>query len=368
MGNTFIPLYARELGAPLSLAALTAALMFAGQALADLPGGYLVHRFGNKNLMLAGIILSIAALIFRIIVTNISVLVISVVLFGTGSSFIWISRMNWLKQTVRGKQRGYIMSFVGGSLRLGNIAGPLMGGFLAEQLGYNALFIGQAGIFTAALAAVLIFMPSEPADAAELRKKFIYRDSLKTAGQTWKLKRINILSAGTGIAMLTVLRTSREILFPLWGGVLGLSEWHVGLVVFAGALVDASLFWLSGIIMTRLGRKTAAVLCISGLTLALALLPAAHSMGGLLVFSMLAGLGNATGAGINLTVSGDLAPREHPEAFLSFWRFAMGLAGFGGPALASWIIAVTGLAGAPVLVLTAGLSGVFIMGFFMNKT
>ena len=88
----------------------------------------------------------------------------------------------------------------------------------------------------------------------------------------------------------------------------------------------------------------------------------------LAALSVLAGLGNAMGAGINLTVSGDLAPRESPEAFLSAWRFVMGFAGFGGPALAAWIIGLAGAAAAPPAAAAAGFAGAVAMVLFMKET
>ena len=51
MGNAFVPLFARQLGASMGTAAFISSLMFLGQALADLPGGYLVQRFGEKRMM-----------------------------------------------------------------------------------------------------------------------------------------------------------------------------------------------------------------------------------------------------------------------------------------------------------------------------
>ena len=138
--------------------------------------------------------------------------------------------------------------------------------------------------------------------------------------------------------------------------------------MFVGAVVDVSLFWMSGVIMTRLGRKTAAVACTTGLALAIALLPLANSLTALMALSVLAGIGNALGAGINLAVSGDLAPRDSPAFFLSVWRFIMGFAGFGGPALAAWMIGLAGSSAAPPVVGLAGLSGALVMMLFMKET
>ena len=346
----------------MAMAALVTALMFIGQALADLPGGYLVHKYGDRKVMLWGMGLSLAALILRISVPAVSMLVVSILLYGVGASFIWNSRMSWMKREIRGVERGQTMSFVGGSLRMANLAGPLIGGFTAEHWGYTALFASQTFLVATAFILVLLVMPSSQPVGGTFRK------SIKVAESAWKERKGTIIAAALGIGGLTVLRTSREILFPLFGGELGLSESRIGLVMFAGAVVDAALFWMSGVIMTRLGRKAAGVICTTGLALAIGLLPLAGSMETLIALSVLAGVGNAMGAGINLTVSGDLAPREAPEFFLSAWRFVMGLAGFGGPALAAWMIGIAGATAAPPVVGATGFAGALVMVFFMRET
>ena len=362
LGNAFIPLYARGLGASMAAAALISALMFMGQALTDLPGGWLVHRFGDKNMMSSGGVIIVLSMLIRYLSNSLLIFTFSVFLFGVGTSLVWISRMSWLKKEIRGKQRGSLMSLVGGSLRIATIIGPLAGGFIAERAGYKILFASQ-GLFSLIALGVILFGVSQTT-----KSEGSYSDSLKSASRRWKSGRGTILAAAAGIAGLTVLRTSRGILLPLWGGELGLSEGHIGIVMFAGGLVDASLFWISGIIMTRRGRKTAAIICTAGLALAIGLLPLARSFPALILLSALAGLGNAMGAGINLTISGDLAPKDSPAAFLSFWRFFMGFAGFGGPALAAWMISAAGNTAAPPVTAAVGFLGALLMAFFMKET
>ena len=179
-------------------------------------------------------------------------------------------------------------------------------------------------------------MPPTPASGES------YRRSVRPPGSVWAARRSTILAAAAGIAGLTILRASREILFPLWGGELGLGESLIGVVLFAGAGVDIAFFWLSGRYhdpgRTKAGGGYLHIRPGSGHRTA----APARGFTGLILLSMLAGLANATGAGINLTISGDLAPGESPAAFLSVWLFVMGFAGFGGPALAAWVIGTVG--------------------------
>jgi MFS family permease len=362
VGNAFVPLFARQLGASMGMAAFISSLMFLGQALADLPGGALVQRFGEKRMMVTGSLLMVAAMVFRTAATRLPFLVLSVLLFGVGTSSVWISRLSWMKREIKDEKRGYAMSFVGVSLRLAAVVGPIIGGPVAERFGFRTLFFVQGFLTASALIMVITMMRATPVRGES------YRLSIQAARQVWAARRSTILAAAAGIAGLTVLRASRDILFPLWGGEIGLGESLIGVLLFAGAGLDVGFFWLSGIIMTRKGRKTAAVICTSGLALAIGLLPLARGFTGLILLSMFAGLANATGAGINLTISGDLAPKESPAAFLSVWLFVMGFAGFGGPALAAWAISMVGGAGAPPVAAAAGFTGAVVMMVFMRET
>lgn len=361
-GESFVPLYALNLGASPAQAALFSAMLFIGQAGTDLPGGALILRLGERKVMLIGGGMMTAAMSLRITAGTPAPFIASILLSGTATSLIWLARMSWLKKEVRSDQRGYIMSFVGGSLRIALILGPLTGGFIIERFGYRALFIVQAVLQGSALAAVGAAMPkTRPSGEG-------YCPSVQIARAAWRKNRRSIFAAAIGIGGLSVLRSSRAVLFPLWGSEIGLGEGRIGIVMFAGAAVDAAFFWLSGVIMTHLGRKAAAVACTASLALAIGLLPAAGTFMMLILLSLLAGLGNAAGAGINLTVSNDLAPRNSPAVFLSFWRFAQGFAAFAGPALAAGIIQSAGSSAAPPVSSAAGFAGALIMALFMRET
>src|SRR5215211_6591524 len=57
-----IAVYAHDLGASLAFAGLVAALILVGQLLGNLPSGWVVDRFGERNAMLAAAGLTIVAL------------------------------------------------------------------------------------------------------------------------------------------------------------------------------------------------------------------------------------------------------------------------------------------------------------------
>ena len=226
VGESFVPLYARNLGASLAQAAFFSAMLFVGQAAVDLPGGMLVLRMGERKAMLIGGGIMSAAMLLRITAVSPAPFIASIILSGAAASLIWLARMSWLKKEIRGNQRGYIMSFVGGSLRIALILGPLIGGFIAEGFGYRALFTVQAALQLLALAVVGASMPKTPVSGEG------YHRSLTIARAAWRKNRRSIFAAAVGIGGLSVLRSSRAVLFPLWGAEIGLGEGRIGIVMF----------------------------------------------------------------------------------------------------------------------------------------
>ena len=362
VGSSFSPLYVQQLGSSFAWAAIIPALLYLGQAVSDIPGAILVIRFGERRILLLGSVLMISSMLLRIFTDRLAPFVISILFFGVGMSFVWLARISWMKKEIRGNQRGFAMSFVGGSLRLALILGPLIGGFIAEFSGYKPLFIVQTLLLVTALLFMVIFVPKSGNQDNSCRQSY------KLARDSFHLNKKNIIAAIFGIGGLSILRSSRFILFPLWGSQIGLAESKIGVMMFIGALVDASFFWLSGLIMTHLGRKTSAILCTAVLALAIGLLTIANSYPILVILIVLAGLGNATGSGLVLTVSSDLAPGKSPEIFLGIWRFFQGLASFSGPAMAAWMINLAGSSIAAPATAAMGFAAAIVMVLFMKET
>ncbi len=362
MGLPFIPLYTKSLGGTLALAGLIPSLEFLGMALMDLPGGVLISRWGERRLIVLGGTGMVAALAVRALVPSLTALAVSSLLFGAFYSPWWLGRSTWMKEAIPGRIRGRAMSLLGGVLRVSRIIGPLAGGFMAENLGYRSLYLTQSALTGAALLLVISGLPRITGTPLP------YREALSVARERLRERRGTVLAAMLGIGGLSLLRAARSILIPLWGDHLGLTESRIGAAVSVGSSADTAFFWSSGVIMDRKGRRWSAILSTSGLTLGLALIPLAGGWWGLAAAAAVAGLGNAMGAGINMTVSADLAPRRAAGVFLSFWRFSQGLAAAAGPALAGVTAQALGTGAAPLAVAAAGVASAVVMGRWLGET
>ena len=130
-----------------------------------------------------------------------------------------------------------------------------------------------------------------------------------------------------------IVRSGWSAIIPLYGAdVLGLQAAEIGLIVSLISALDMSLFYPTGMIMDRLGRKWAIVPSFSIQSIGLVLVAAATGPLGLLLAGLVIGFGNGLGAGTMMTLGADLAPPGAREEFLGVWR----LIGIRGRPSARW--------------------------------
>ena len=128
-----------------------------GTFAAPLPTGFLIDKIGRRRVLLAGPIITAAA----------SLLVAKVALDGADGSFVelliyrfiagwgeqmWVmSRITVIADTGASNQRGKQVTQMFGVQQIGNLSGPVAGGFAAVLLGLWAPFVMHAAIVLVAL-------------------------------------------------------------------------------------------------------------------------------------------------------------------------------------------------------------------------
>src|SRR5512133_2191535 len=141
-----------QIGAVLSLLGVIMAVVQA-------PAGYLSDRFGTRPLIRASLILGVIAAGMMAAANSLPFFVAGLIVYSI-TSFIVAPRNSYITQ-MRGSwsaQRG--ISFVSGSLLVGGIAGPMLGGRIAQAAGLAVVFRYSAGLFL--IATVIAFFARRP--------------------------------------------------------------------------------------------------------------------------------------------------------------------------------------------------------------
>ncbi len=359
---------ATAFGASVALAAATVVLVGLGSLAANAPAAWLASRAGERRAIIVsawtgtlGALLSLGAVAGWLPVpdrTALGILMAGLVVVGMAGAGFNLARMSYLAVAVPDSHRARAMSTLGGTIRLGLFAGPFLGAGLQTLLGLQGGFVAAAAAM--GLAAGLSFIirdleapartpstgtpehpgtPENPTIPTPAPPAARPRPTLRSLAREYR--RV-LLTAGIGVVCLSAARASRSAVIPLWATGLGLSPAAASAIYGLSGLADLLMFYPSGLLMDRRGRRVVAVSCLAGLAVGTALVPLTGSAWWYAGAALLVGLGNGFGSGIVMTLGADYAPPDGRPQFLALWRLQSDIGMLSGPAVLS---AVTGLAG-----------------------
>ncbi|MQM28063.1 MFS transporter [Glycomyces sp. NEAU-7082] len=334
-----IALYALDLGATVTQAAIIVGLIGFGQLAGDLPAGSLAHRFGEKRVLLAACVVEAAALIAASQTTSLLVLAACVFAIGLASAVFGLARHAYLSEAVAIGFRARALSTLGGTFRIGSFIGPFVGAALIEQFSMGAAFAFAAG--TSLTGGLLsLFLPELPGDGA---RRAVEAEAAPSAGprmSLWRVLRDHrkvLATLGSGVFLIMVARAARQAIIPLWAASQGLDATTTSIIVGLSAGVDMLLFYPGGAIMDRFGRMWVGLPAMAILGAGFVLLPLADTAVLIALVACFMGLGNGISSGIVLTLGSDVAPPDARRQFLGGWRLCADLGNVAGPGLISLV-------------------------------
>nr|MBA3414882.1 MFS transporter [Chloroflexia bacterium] len=359
-----LPLYADGFGVGYQLVSLAVGAAALGTLLTDVPAGALLARIGLRPAMVGGSGLVAASTLALALTDTFPTVIVARLLAGVGTALWALSRHAFLTETVPPGQRGQALSVFGGINRIGVFAGPALGGVVADRLGLDASFILSAALAGLALAVSVVLIEAAP------------RVVVAPRGVRWGLVAAAVKASGRdlGAAALAqtlaqMIRAGRYLIIPLYGADrLGLDPGRIGLVMTVGALVDVSMFVPAGWLMDRFGRKTASVPSFAVMAVGVGLIPLARDFNGLLLASVVIGLGNGLGSGAMMTLGADLAPPGATGEFLGVWRLIGDLGAVLGPITVGWVAVAFGLVGGAWALAGVGVAASLTLALLVRET
>ncbi len=361
-----LPLFAVDFEISYGLIGLVLAGEGIGTLIADVPTGMIQRRFGNKQVMMMGILVKALSVFLLFFAPTIWIVLLLRLVSGFGRSMYTISAHVYVTNQVGLGQRGKAISMYGGTHRLGGFIGPAIGGIIAGMLGLRAVFIVVGLVTAVGLLLVIAFTlngkrQKRGADEPESHDLHI-RSVLVSNSRV-------LASAGTAQIFGQMIRAGRTIIIPLFAAeALGLAVDQIGLIVSLSVAVDFSLFVVAGWLMDRVGRKFAIVPCFGIQALGMALVPFASSYSGLLFAAVLIGIGNGLGSGSMMTLGADLSPSRSRGEFLGVWRWIGDMGQTGGPLIVGVVADILVLSSAIWVIAGSGLAAASIFLFFVPET
>ena len=346
----------QDLGADLATAGLVVALIGIGQLVGALPAGALVARLGERRALTLGAAADIMAIGLAGFAPTLPLMALGMVLAGLASSVFFLARQGFMIDVLPPDRLARGMSLLGGSMRVGLLLGPAVGGAAVAAAGLQGAF-AVAMAFAALSLAIVVLTPDITGSherAAAARVDATGRVSmLRVLRDNARL----LLTLGVGVVVISGLRQARLVILPLWAAHIGLGGVESSAAFAVAGFVELFLVYPAGWAMDRFGRVAVAGPMTFLLGATMLALPLARDLVGLVVVASAMAVANGLGSGIVMTLGADNAPMVGRSEFLGGWRFC-GEVGNAGGALA--VSALTGLVsiGAAALVLGGiGLAG-----------
>lgn len=348
-----IPASAEALGADIPTAGIIAGLGMLGTLFADVPAVKFVNFLGERKAMIAAAGMAATGILLALFASNISMLSIGIFLTGACHAVFGLARHGFIAEAVPLEKRGRALAILGGTFRGGGFVGPLLGAGVVELWGISSVYWLPV-IFSLLAGAVLLTTKSENFTDTPPNKGYSIFYIAKREGH--KLRTL-----GLAATTLAIARTARTIGLPLWALYINLPVATAALYIGVAGALDFALFYSSGALVDRFGRRWAAVPTLIGMALSLFALTFAQDSTGFLIVALALSLSNALGSGLVMVIGADLAPKDARNEFLAFYRLMIdGGVAATAPAMALLTIAF----GLPIAIAGIGLitlSGAFGM-------
>lgn len=351
---------ALALGLDAARAAAVVLLVGLGSLVANGPASALAARAGERVTMVVSAVLGTAGAGLAWATTagvssgpsaagvaepgRLTLFLAAVLAVGMAGAGFNLARQAYLAVAVPATHRARAMSTLGGTVRIGTFLGPFLGAAAQAPLGLDGAFAAAAAAM--AVGALLCLrirdlpVPASGPAAGEQPGPAGRPRLLDVA----RARRGALLTAGFGVVAVSAARAARNAVIPLWATHLGLDAATASLVFGLAGAADLLLFYPSGRLMDRFGRRAVAVPCLTLLGAGFLAISLTREPTAFAAAAVLLGIGNGFGAGIVMTLGADHSPPNARAQFLGLWRSMSDAGMLAGPLLLSGATAAAGLA------------------------
>jgi MFS family permease len=360
--NSMIPLIpasALAMGADLGTAGLIAGLVMTGTLIADLPAGKLVDRIGERSSMIYSAAAGAIGILLSVFAVNLYMLGAGILILGAASAVFALARHSFMTEHIPLSHRARSVSILGGMFRGGSFFGPLLGAWVVHIGGPGAVY--WVAVVVCGSAAVLLLLTKK--DAILNTPVVVAGRTFQVAKREWK----KLATVGVGVSVIGILRTSRQIGLPLWAISIGIPAVEAAFYIGLANALDFALFYASGAIMDRFGRRWAAVPTAVGLGVAHLLVAFAFDSPTFLAIAILMAVVNGVGSGVILVLGSDLSPADARNEFLASYRLLTDAAVAGAGPLLVGVAALVTLGPAMAIFGWFGFGGAWLLWKYIPR-
>jgi MFS family permease len=290
----------------LAVQAITAQLL--GRAMALIPAGGAIDRWGAKPVMVIGAALATVSGIGTALAPHFAVVLVTQFAWGMGMSIWMFGREIAAFDMVKADQRGRQMSALMGIGSTGMALGPAIGGVLTDTIGVRPLF----WFYALASVIVLVLSIAQPSTLSTKRKKsgpLFSFSAIKHIHPYYRMTYAVLFISTFGQMARSQITNSALPLYTQQE--LGMTATQTGIIFSVIGIVTFSMIIPTGFISDKLGRKwaavPAAVLSLTGFIM----IPFFDTLPLLIVAGLVIGIANGLAMGAMTIYTFDIIPAEY---------------------------------------------------------
>jgi MFS family permease len=360
-----VPLTAREMGASVSSAAFTVALIGIGSLVSNIPASLITMHRGERWAIVVAAIWGAAAMALCAWTRHLGVFALGCLMVGMSQAVFSLARQSYLTEAVPLEYRARALSTLGGVMRIGMFIGPFVAAWAIHRYGLSAAYgVGIAALVAAGLIAARLPDLVEPAPGAA---PDAVAGAAPTLLSTLRDHRRVFVTLGIGVMLVSAVRATRHAVIPLWAEHLGLGASVAALIYGLAGGIDMLVFYPAGMVMDRKGRRWVAVPSMVVMGVALLLVPLTGGATALLLAASAIGFGNGIGSGMVMTIGADHSPRTGRAHFLGVWRLMSDIGSSCGPGVLSFLTATLSLGAGIAVIGLMALAAAAQLGYWIPR-
>lgn len=322
--NAYFSVYAKSLGASLSLVGAIVAAYGFTQALLRMPLGVACDRLGKrKPFVLAGAAVGTLSSAVLLIAPLPMLLLLGRGLAGVAAA-CWVPLSVLMVASYPKDKVSQATSMTTALSGLGTMISSYVGGQLAQSFGVRVPF--WVGIGLGVMAFALLSRVREPARGASRTASVV---SLLSVGKVWMVLLVSMLAF---LGQYNNWATTQYFV-PLYAAQLGANKAQLGLLMSAWQACNTVTCFFAGTINVRLGTRWTVVLGTLVAVLTTVFVPAMHSLPSLVLLRALHGVGQGIAFPVLMAAALSAVPDERRTASMGFFQAIYAFGMVAGPAV-----------------------------------
>ncbi|MED4750833.1 MFS transporter [Brevibacillus choshinensis] len=294
-------LYAADMGAETFRIGILAATFAFFPLLFAIHAGKIADYFGDRMPLFLSNIGCAVGLTLPFLFPTLWSLFVSQAIVGVSHVFINVCMQNVLGKAATKENRDHYFSVFSTVVALASFIGPVLGGYLAEQVSYASVFMVSVAISVIPIGFSLLI----PAMVGQKKEK-----ATEDAGNSFTLLKIPLLRKALATSALVLY--SRDIYvayFPLYASHLGISDSSIGWIIAIQGLAMVPVRLFLAKLAEVAGRDRVLLFSILTAGISFLLIPFVSNVVLLLILSAIMGVGLGCGQPLSLTTTYNASPK-----------------------------------------------------------